>query len=566
MISIFAGYLLLVSVLFAVAAWTTEQALSVRCWPRRFVWILALAASVAFPSGMALTARPSARTILATQPAEHALHAHGRDGVMPVQGLPSGQIGQGFSNRERVLPAKSGTGQTRWLDQLVGALWLASCVATLCWYAIVWSRVAALVRRAPSGKIESADVRMTPALGPAVFGVLRPAILWPAWLGEAPAAVRTAVMAHEREHIAARDPILLGLGLLLVALAPWNPVLWWQLQRMRFAIEADCDQRMMYAAGGPQTYAQVLLSIAEQRITSRLAILMSAPTWLERRIRILLRPPQRLGIIAAACVPFGLAAILAAAQIPAPSLRSPELREPPVQDMNPDAHGAYPVAASVSAVPAKTRKPGNVLALGLVTATTVNVTARVDGQLASVAFLEGRPVKVGQLLASIESPQLQAQLDRATSQLSQDRKMRAEAAISADEAAVSEAKRLLAYTQVRAPISGLAGFRKVDPGNFVHAGDTLLVITQLHPIAVVFPIKEDDLPRVQTLLGSGAMPVVEAWNRDNTARLATGRLTAIDNAIDPETATIKLKALFDNRDGALFPNQFVNVRLHISAR
>ncbi len=124
----------------------------------------------------------------------------------------------------------------------------------------------------------------------------------------------------------------------------------------------------------------------------------------------------------------------------------------------------------------------------------------------------------------------------------------------------------MAYGKVKAPLSGLAGFRKVDPGNFVHAGDTLLVITQLRPIAVVFQLAEDALPRVRALLRSGASPVVEAWNRDMTARLATGRLTAIDNEIDVQTGTIKLKASFENKDGVLFPNQFVQVRVLLSTR
>jgi membrane fusion protein, multidrug efflux system len=186
---------------------------------------------------------------------------------------------------------------------------------------------------------------------------------------------------------------------------------------------------------------------------------------------------------------------------------------------------------------------------------TICEEARVDGQLASVGFGEGRPVEVDQLLASIESPQLRAQLDRAASQLSEDRKARAEATIPADEASLAEAQRLLAYTQVRAPISGLTGLRKVDPGNYVHAGDTLLVITQLQPIAVVFSLAEDALPQVQALLSSGAAPVVEAWNRDNSKRLAIGRFMASDNEIDKEQGTIKLKASFDNKDGALFPNQ-----------
>jgi membrane fusion protein, multidrug efflux system len=108
--------------------------------------------------------------------------------------------------------------------------------------------------------------------------------------------------------------------------------------------------------------------------------------------------------------------------------------------------------------------------------------------------------------------------------------------------------------------------RKVDPGNFVHTGDTLVVITQLQPIAVVFIVPEDTLPQVQALVRSGANPMVEAWSRDNSKRLATGHLTAIDNEIDIQQGTVKLKASFDNKDGALFPNQFVNTRLLLNTR
>ena len=233
----------------------------------------------------------------------------------------------------------------------------------------------------------------------------------------------------------------------------------------------------------------------------------------------------------------------------------------------PQAPANSPPPASLAARPTRTWNPGYVMALGLVTAATVKVAAPVDGRLVSIGFVEGRSVKVGQLLASIESLELRAQLDRTTTQLLEDRKLRAEAAIPADEGAVAEAQRLLAYTQVRAPMSGVAGFRKVDPGNFVRAGDTLVIVTQLNPIAVVFPISEDVLPRLQALLRSGTTPVVEVRNRaGGSVRLATGRLTAIDNEIDPATGTIKLKAYLDNRDGALFPNQFVNVRLLINAR
>lgn len=346
----FAGYLVLVSVLFAAAAWTTEQALSVRRWPRRFIWILTLAASVAFPLGMTLSARPNARTVLAIRPAELSLRTDHRDVAVPVHSSPSLQATpRADAEGQQVSLAKRGINQMHpSLDQLVVGLWLASCVATLFGYAIVWFRVAALVRRAPSGEIESSDVRMVQGVGPAVFGLLRPEILWPAWLNEAPSAVRAAALAHEREHIAARDSLLLGVGLLLVALAPWNPLLWWQLQRMRFAIEADCDQRVLHGSGDPEAYARVLLRIAEQRISSpsRLTILMSAPSWLERRIRILLHPPRGPRTVAVIFVPLSFAALLAAAQIPAPSLRSPELRKLPGQDTRPGADWARAISES----------------------------------------------------------------------------------------------------------------------------------------------------------------------------------------------------------------------------
>src|SRR6185312_14587139 len=121
----------------------------------------------------------------------------------------------------------------------------------------------------------------------------------------------------------------------------------------------------------------------------------------------------------------------------------------------------------------------------------------------------------------------------------------------------------LAYTRITAPINGIIGLRQVDPGNIVHAGDAtgLLVITQVRPISVIFTIPEDQLPQVVQLTRGGKKLVAEAWDRSNTSKLATGTLLTIDNQIDQTTGTVKLKAVFPNKDNALFPNQFVNVRL-----
>jgi multidrug efflux system membrane fusion protein len=160
---------------------------------------------------------------------------------------------------------------------------------------------------------------------------------------------------------------------------------------------------------------------------------------------------------------------------------------------------------------------------------------------------------------AIPKPQIDAQTG-AVAQL--------EGTVRADQANVDNAKLQLSYTQVRAPITGIAGLRLVDPGNIVHAADAtgILIITQLDPIAVLFAISEDSLPQVRARLRESANPPVEVWNRDNSAKIATGRLVAVDNQIDGTTGTAKLKAVFDNKDGALFPNQFVNVRMLMNGK
>ena len=121
----------------------------------------------------------------------------------------------------------------------------------------------------------------------------------------------------------------------------------------------------------------------------------------------------------------------------------------------------------------------------------------------------------------------------------------------------------MTYAKVTAPITGVVGLRLVDPGNIVHAADAngMVVITQLQPISVLFTIPEDSLPQVTQKLRAGAHLPVDAYNRDNSKKLASGTLVTLDNQIDNTTGTSKLKAVFDNKDNALFPQQFVNIRL-----
>ncbi len=143
-----------------------------------------------------------------------------------------------------------------------------------------------------------------------------------------------------------------------------------------------------------------------------------------------------------------------------------------------------------------------------------------------------------------------------------------EGAIKTDQANIDNAKLQLVYCRVTAPIDGRIGLRLVDPGNIVHAADAngLLVIAQVQPIAVLFTLPEDSLPPVLKKLRAGASLRADAYNRDRSQKLASGRLLTVDNQIDPTTGTLRLKAVFDNKDNALFPMQFVNVRLLVEIR
>src|SRR5579871_483804 len=260
-----------------------------------------------------------------------------------------------------------------------------------------------------------------------------------------------------------------------------------------------------------------------------------------------------------------------------------------------------PTPVQVVAVQQKTM-PIYLTELGTVTAyNTVTIKSRVDGQLIRVNVTEGQTVHQGQLLAEIDPAPYQAALAQAEGQLVKDQAAAAnataeaarytalldagvvskenqqaqvstagqmEGSIDADKAAIQAAKVNLAYTKITSPINGVVGLRQVDPGNIVHAADTtgLLVVTQLQPIAVIFTLPEDHLQDVLKLTRNGHTLAVEAYDRSGTTHLASGKVLTVDNQIDTTTGTVKVKAVFDNKDGALFPNQFVNVRLILEQR
>lgn len=237
--------------------------------------------------------------------------------------------------------------------------------------------------------------------------------------------------------------------------------------------------------------------------------------------------------------------------------------------------------------------------LGVVTPlSTISVNSRVEGQITKVYYQEGQMVHLGDPLLDIDPGPNQAALTEAKGQLARDSALlddakldleryqeafasnaipkqqldtqvatvhQDEGTVELDQGQLDNAKVQLAYCHITAPISGRVGLRLVDAGNIVQAGSSnLVVITELQPISVIFNVAEDDLPQIQAQLRAGNTLPVDAFDRAQTKKLATGTLETLDNQIDPTTGTVKFRAIFTNDDESLFPNQFVNARLLVN--
>ncbi|HUH86091.1 MAG TPA: MdtA/MuxA family multidrug efflux RND transporter periplasmic adaptor subunit [Stellaceae bacterium] len=257
-------------------------------------------------------------------------------------------------------------------------------------------------------------------------------------------------------------------------------------------------------------------------------------------------------------------------------------------------NGPMPVVAA----PAETGDMPVVLnALGTVTPlANVTVTTQISGQLMQVGFQEGQEVNKGDFLAQIDPRPYQAALDQLQAQLVKDQALlkgaqvdlgrfqtlakqnsiaqqqaddqfylvhQYEGTVKSDEAMVENAQLNLAYCHIVAPVTGRVGLRLVDPGNYIQAGNStgIVVIAQLKPISVIFTLPEDNLPALLKRVNAGATLQVTAYDRSGKTKIATGKLSTFDNQIDVTTGTFKLRAVFDNTDEMLFPNQFVNVQL-----
>jgi multidrug efflux system membrane fusion protein len=263
------------------------------------------------------------------------------------------------------------------------------------------------------------------------------------------------------------------------------------------------------------------------------------------------------------------------------------------------APAGAPVPVGVSPVvrgdmPVTSSQLGTVTPLAMVI-----IKTQISGYLVQVAFREGQMVNKGDFLAQIDPRPYQVALEQAQAQLAKDQALlknaqldlqrydtlvaqnsiakqtrdtqvslvaQYEATVKADQAQIDAQKLNLTYCRIISPVTGRVGLRQVDPGNYVQTSDPngIVVVTQLQPISVIFTLPEDSLPEVMKRVRAGAALPVTAYDRTGSTELAEGKLDTVDNQIDTTTGTVKLRAVFDNRDEVLFPNQFVNVKLLVN--
>jgi beta-lactamase regulating signal transducer with metallopeptidase domain len=311
-----------VALFIGLAGLALERVAAWRGLQRRGIWAAALMLSVALPTLSVLTPQramappelvgraPPSRSV-ALQP------------VAPISGAPDATLPVAMKALPRQhLP----TWPTRAsLETVLRGVWVFASLGLVTFYALLWLRLRVAARHWRRERIGDQVVWITEDLGPAVFGFGKPVILMPQWALDAPSSARTVVLAHEQEHIAARDPALLLLGLVLVVIAPWNLLLWWQLQRLRFAIEVDCDARVLGRGAEARAYGEVLLAIGARRTFTPVgAIALTEPaSQLLRRIRIMTAHlPKRGKWAIAAAIGLSLSCLAVAAELHAPTLRA----------------------------------------------------------------------------------------------------------------------------------------------------------------------------------------------------------------------------------------------------
>jgi beta-lactamase regulating signal transducer with metallopeptidase domain len=323
-------YTAAIGALLGAVALVTERIFAQLGWARRGVWVLSLVASLALPAYALLSHDASRPGLAAARSAPLAspevAAATGADRSASSDAISADWSGELAAWAEQFdLAAWRNARSSVWpkwrgLDKPLALLWVASTAALLIICGIAWLGLRRAARRWPTVEVDGAPVLVSERLGPAVFGFLRPRVVVPRWLLEAPGETRAIALRHEREHVAARDHVLLAVALLLMPLAPWNPALWWQLRRLRFAIEVDCDARVTRRGIDPIAYANVLLAVRRRHAaTPFAAVALTEPkSQLEKRIRVLMQSVPKIRPLAIALASSLATALLVAACAIAP--------------------------------------------------------------------------------------------------------------------------------------------------------------------------------------------------------------------------------------------------------
>ncbi|HEV2702590.1 MAG TPA: M56 family metallopeptidase [Steroidobacteraceae bacterium] len=306
------AYTTTISLLVGLAAWMIERAISAPAWPRRWLWAIAMTLSLGGSAAMVLSVH--------RQPSEQVV-APMVIRTEPVTQLPAfNPVAVAPQPREDLDLEKASI--PKLLEAPVGWIWLGASFLLLGAYATGSLRLRRAKRSWQSRTIGGYNVWVTPNVGPAVVGFRHPMIVLPNWLLEAPTATRDVALAHEHEHIVARDPRLLLAALLLLALTPWNLALWWQLRRLKLAIEVDCDRRVLRRGMDRKHYADTLLGINQcsGRMPIAAIAIVGRTSQIERRIRTMVAErPKHIGLWIAGWMTAAIPLLVVAADIEPPS-------------------------------------------------------------------------------------------------------------------------------------------------------------------------------------------------------------------------------------------------------
>lgn len=305
-------YALVAGALLAAAAWAVEGVARSRRWPTRWIWLASMAATLVLvvreasvsagerAGGLTITGRIAVgASAVVTSPLVALLNE--------ARMLTESALVSGVAALARLVPS--------WSTRAAALAWIAAALIALAVLALVHLRLRHARRRWPRTELHGRRVRVAPAVGPAVVGLVRPEIVIPHWLLERSAAEQQLVLAHEEEHVRARDHLLLAGAAMIVALMPWHPAAWWSLARLRLAMELDCDARVLRRGVLPRTYGAMLIDLAGQCSGFRLGAtaLADKTTHLERRLLAMRPTPTRFALVRAGALCAAAALSLAAA-------------------------------------------------------------------------------------------------------------------------------------------------------------------------------------------------------------------------------------------------------------